>query len=218
MCNQQIKTVFIHGFLGDQSDWEGIAREGDLFLNLPIDETLLPKEPCHLVGYSMGGRIAMRLKTQYPDRFVKTVIISAHPGLDESEKQKRWEQDLAHVKELREGGLQQFLTSWYKSPIFAQFRECAAFDAIIKERSKKEIEPLAALLLQESVAKQPSYWEAIAGAHFLIGEEDSKYRALIPRLERAGAKTHIAKNCGHVLHLENPSWCRQQLEENLWRQ
>src|SRR5690242_19189175 len=108
--------VFLHGFLGCKEDWtDVISHLKDHFCCYAIDlpghgplpvtedivqsvfETLqrLKLLRCPIVGYSMGGRIALELAKRYPKEFEKLIVISSHTGLkDEASRQLRWEQDL----------------------------------------------------------------------------------------------------------------------------
>ncbi|MEL7436723.1 MAG: alpha/beta fold hydrolase [Chloroflexota bacterium] len=44
--------------------------------------------PCHLLGYSMGGRLALYLATQYPEKFTSLILESASPGLDSADARR----------------------------------------------------------------------------------------------------------------------------------
>jgi 2-succinyl-6-hydroxy-2,4-cyclohexadiene-1-carboxylate synthase len=219
-----VPTLYLHGFLGDGLDWRDVAQKNAIIVDLPssnIDTEILhaiPKEPCNLVGYSMGGRIAMRLKTLYPDRFAKTVIISAHPGLEKEEQKKRWEIDCEKAKKIVKIGLHQFLTSWYNSDIFSSLREKESFPELLERRKNQCGKKMAKLLLEESIAKQKPFWNHLQGMHFLYGELDSKYRQVHTRVKQSGAITEIIKGCGHALHLEDPRLCRTKLENILYGQ
>src|SRR5690242_6488130 len=105
----------VHGFLGQASDWEDILPPYlrkfafDLFspgassqpafdfnaLGGWINDTAVKSPgPRVLVGYSLGGRIALHALTRKPEIWSAAVIISAHPGLsDPTERQKRIEND-----------------------------------------------------------------------------------------------------------------------------
>ena len=49
----------------------------------------------HLLGYSLGGRLALFLALRYPERFMSLLLESASPGLaDESERADRRRRDM----------------------------------------------------------------------------------------------------------------------------
>src|SRR5262245_37449007 len=111
--------VFLHGFLGCARDWEALASKLDapsFAIDLPghgrspftaqFEEALssaLPPEPVHLVGYSMGGRLALRYALAEPERVASLTLIGAHLGLKtESERAARLARDAVWARKLRE--------------------------------------------------------------------------------------------------------------------
>src|SRR5204863_8865265 len=46
-------------------------------------------ERSHLVGYSMGGRLALHVAARRPDRVLSLLTIGAHAGLDEDAREGR---------------------------------------------------------------------------------------------------------------------------------
>ena len=57
---------------------------------------------CFLVGYSMGGRIALYLALHFPQYFSGVVLESASPGLETlKEKKLRIERDLLLIEKLQ---------------------------------------------------------------------------------------------------------------------
>ncbi|MCX6833696.1 MAG: alpha/beta fold hydrolase, partial [candidate division Zixibacteria bacterium] len=136
-------VLYLHGFLGCGDDWSEIVnRLGSGLSHLTVDlpghrmsANDLPSEyycmsgcaelivsllkhlrieRCHLVAYSMGGRLALYLLTQYPDRFLSAVMESASPGLKtEAERTARRQQDQLWIKRLRERSIDEFLKEWY---------------------------------------------------------------------------------------------------------
>jgi len=201
--------VFLHGWLGDPTDWHPIARQEDLCPHLP--HITLP-DKCHLVGYSMGGRIALRLQKLFPEKVVKTVIISAHPGLPQEEREARWKLDCMRAEQLQKIGLQQFLENWYNLPLFATLKERDHFPEVMQRRLQQNGPAMAQLLLSESLANQPSYWDSLDGVHFLFGARDKKY---LPLYQRLKTQASLIPDSGHALHLEEPELCRQKLESLL---
>src|SRR4051794_21774844 len=106
--------VSIHGFLGSPSDWLGTIpldqtahsldlfshRENESKLTFPeVGEFLNEKanslpSPRVLLGYSLGGRIALHALLASPQLWSGAVIVSAHPGLtDDQERNDRLQAD-----------------------------------------------------------------------------------------------------------------------------
>ena len=109
--------VLLHGFMGAKEDWQpmmatmsqyfhciciDLPGHGDNALVLPhpglfsaaehIIQTVnnLGYSRFHLVGYSLGGRIALHIASLQPQALLSLTLESAHPGLlSDDEKQQR---------------------------------------------------------------------------------------------------------------------------------
>ena len=106
-----MKIYALHGFLGLPSDWaEFNGLEGvSLFdTRLPAPSAGLTQwgkafnafaEPGSLLlGYSLGGRLALHALCDNPGRWQGAILISAHPGLRCSkEKETRERMAFGHI-------------------------------------------------------------------------------------------------------------------------
>jgi 2-succinyl-6-hydroxy-2,4-cyclohexadiene-1-carboxylate synthase len=140
--------VFLHGFLGSGLDWEEIIRGlSDKFyclapdlpghgrtakspnpepysmrgaaeaVHVGLDELRIAQSS--LVGYSLGGRLALHLGTTHPRRWNRLVIESASPGIESVlEQAKRREMDEKKAQELESMQFEVFLQEWYDQPLF----------------------------------------------------------------------------------------------------
>ena len=200
-----LPLVFLHGFLGTSSDWRevchflpawncfGIDLPGhgaspfteDFCSDMPPFDT-----PIHLVGYSMGGRLAMQYGVRFPKKIASLTVASAHPGLKEKEeKKKRIAIDAEWAKLVVEGDIDEFLKRWYNQPLFGNFLPDLSM------RKKNQPELLARCLLHYSLGKQS--FLALESVFFIVGEKDEKYRSLLPNAA-------IVAAAHHMVHLENP--------------
>ncbi len=87
-----------------------------------ISETLaaLPFAADSLVGYSMGGRMALAAALQQPDLARQLVLIGATAGVaDQRERQQRQSADGELAARLRREGPPAFLDYWLSLPLFA---------------------------------------------------------------------------------------------------
>lgn len=191
--------VFLHGFLGTAVDWEPVCS----FLpacpcigfdlpghgNSPFVEDFTIAVPLfHLVGYSLGGRLALAYAAKHPEQIASLTLMSVHPGLKtEEEKQARLASDQEWAQLLFQLPIDEFLLKWYDHPLFKPFKPDLSM------RKQQNIPHLAAALVYYSLAKQPRY--EIDGV--LIGERDVKFRALYKQ-------PILIPNAGHMVHLENP--------------
>lgn len=77
---------------------------------------------CILVGYSMGGRIALYLAIHFTQHFQGVILESATPGLSSQlERDRRIAQDLKLAEQLESLNLADFIQQWYSKPLFASF-------------------------------------------------------------------------------------------------
>ncbi len=196
--------VFLHGFLGDPSDWDAVISFLPKFHCIPISlpghgktpfatdfTTWMPNiRSFHLVGYSLGGRLALQYAKLFPERIASLTLASSHLGLkNEEEKKKRLQVDEQWAEKLRTLSLKEFLSLWYEQPLFGHFKPD------LSKRLEHDPQQLALALLHFSLAKQ-SYIEP-KNALILVGEKDQRYRDLFPH-------ANIIPNAAHMIHLENP--------------
>src|SRR5260370_31813063 len=60
----------------------------------------------HLVGYSMGGRLALHVATRVPERLLSLLTIGAHAGLEEEAREGRRQGDEALAQRIEQEGLE----------------------------------------------------------------------------------------------------------------
>lgn len=194
----------MHGFLGSPQDWEGVIRHlPDYDCQALAYPFQVPKNGV-LIGYSMGGRIALRSS-------LPKIVISAHPGLQTTqEKLQRQEQDERWIKKLLKEPLDKFLEEWYAQPLFDSLRTHPDFTRILQKRQKQNPQELARILAEESLANQE--FSVPSNAVFMHGELDPKYARLYQSLEIPSVQIPSA---GHAAHLENPEGCAEAIREVL---
>jgi 2-succinyl-6-hydroxy-2,4-cyclohexadiene-1-carboxylate synthase len=233
--------LYLHGFLGCGNDWSEIVRRlGGDFAHLRVDlpghwmpASSLPLEyysmpgcaelivslldhlrieRCHLVGYSMGGRLAFYLLTHYSGRFLSAVIESASPGLKtEAERAIRKQQDQIWIERLQEQAIDGFLDDWYAQPLFSTIDKTTdRFKEMMERRRPHDSEALALSLLHMGSGVMPSLWDKLPRITvpllFVTGERDEKYCALAQEMSHLcpHAQVAIIANAGHNTHFERP--------------
>jgi 2-succinyl-6-hydroxy-2,4-cyclohexadiene-1-carboxylate synthase len=233
--------LFLHGFMGDSNEFnEAISLLSNKFCCLAVDlpghgktrilggeesytmsntalalinllEQLTIKSCC-LVGYSMGGRLALYLNLHFPQYFSKVVLESASPGLKtQGDQLKRIQQDFELAHQLEKSDLITFLSNWYNQPLFASLKKHPDFETLIANRLQNNPLELAKSLRNLSTGCQPSLWEKLKrnknAMLLLVGEYDMKFIALNSEMTRLCncAKLEIVSRCGHNIHFENPN-------------
>lgn len=173
----------------------------------------------HLLGYSMGGRLALYMALRYPERLRSLILESASPGLaDASERagRRRHDEDLADKIESR--GINWFVEYWERLPLWAsqstlpsEIRESQR-----QQRLRNSARGLANSLRGLGTGAQPSLWPELPAvqlpALLIAGEADHKFRrinqAMAARMPQA--QLRLIPSAGHNTHLENaPAFCRE---------
>ena len=76
--------------------------------------------PAHVVGYSLGARVALRLAVAHPDVVDRLVLESPSAGLPtEAERAARRAADEALAARLEADGIERFVDEWERNPVFA---------------------------------------------------------------------------------------------------
>ena len=232
------EVLFLHGFMGSSADWRGVAaaiedRAFCLALDLPghgaslglapeaytmegtaravvrtLDE-LGARRPV-VVGYSMGGRLALYLALRYPDRCAGLFLESATPGLEDArERQARRQADEEKAKRLWSGDFETFLKDWYRRPLFAPLaRDVGLLQRTIEARKRNDPRELARSLRGVGAGSQPSLWEELEGLAVptlaVAGELDGKYAGISARMASITPKVEpvVIPGVGHNAHDE----------------
>ncbi len=228
--------VFLHGFLGHKEDWDEVishlaSRFFCLSLALPghgspfstdfsqtLETTLNEhgvKSPV-LIGYSMGGRLALHAMHERPTLASRAIVFSSHPGLkDDSERADRLSEELKWERLLKTLSLKEFLDRWYAQPLFASLaQQKELLTKLLERRMQHNPRGVATAMRLFSSSRQPLLAKIPENAFFVCGEEDLKYKELYRKLIPP-AQVRILANCGHALHVENPLICAQTIEKYL---
>jgi len=161
------------------------------------------------VGYSLGGRVCLRLALDRPDLVRALVLLGASPGIaDAGERAERRAADEALARELERGGVAAFLDRWLAGPLFATL---PAGRAGRSERLGNSAAGLAAALRLLGTGAQEPLWarlpELAAPVLLVAGELDGKFAALAGRMAAAigpRARVALVPHAGHAAHLEQP--------------
>lgn len=223
--------VFIHGFSGDGREWRPVGKQlndyPQLHIDLPghgrsdgvavsdfagVHQALRATLNSYnilkywLIGYSLGGRIAISWACDTADAGLLGLITEgAHPGLrDDAARQARWQSDSAWAGRFAQQPLEDTFEAWYQQPVFAGLT-LAGHQALVALRKENNGPALARMLLATSLAVQPDYRPALRALrvpfHYLCGEQDAKFQAIAAEL---AAPRHIIHAAGHNAHRENP--------------
>lgn len=174
----------LSGFLGLPSDWD--------FLPWPHS----PDEGDVLLGYSMGGRLALRLLEQ--QRFEKAIIVSA--GLNAPDDARRM-RDEAWARRFESQEWSSLMRDWNAQPLFGGHvleRREENYDRRELARQLRENSPAVLPPPRLESIETPLLW--------IAGERDARYveiaRTAVARLPHA--ELWICPDAGHRVPWEQP--------------
>lgn len=239
---QQTPTlVLLHGFTGSAKGWEQIASQFEQFRVIAIDMVghgqsdaptkpseyemaiqiellkevfeVLQLEQVYLLGYSMGGRIALSFACAYSN-FVKALFLeSATAGIEEeSLKKERIASDEKLAEKIEREGMKSFVQYWENIPLFESHKMLP--DTIQKllrqERLSQRGIGLANSLRGIGTGKMPSLWNQLKyldmPVYLMVGENDEKFIQLNQKMQTMmeNASFSVIPCAGHTIHVENP--------------
>ncbi|WP_419955846.1 2-succinyl-6-hydroxy-2,4-cyclohexadiene-1-carboxylate synthase [Neobacillus niacini] len=241
VCGEGFPLLLLHGFTGDSSTWTPFCQVWGKHSKLIIPDIIghgktdspedlnryqiesaaedlillldqLEIEKFDLLGYSMGGRLALTLAILYPERVRKVILESASPGLKTDEERilrRMKDEELANF--IKDQGIMSFVNYWEAIPLFSTMRSLpnSIRDSIREQRLSNNAQGLANSLLGMGTGSQASWWEKLdlLGCEVLLltGEKDEKFCKIAERMtEEMNRATWIVINdSGHAIHVES---------------
>ena len=166
--------------------------------------------PCTLVGYSMGGRIALYTAITQPALVERLVLVGATPGIaDPAAREVRRRADLELAERIEAIGIEAFAAEWGAQPLFAGQapRVAAAANA---DRLRNTPEGLAAALRGLGTGVMEPLWDRLGEltipVTLVVGERDAKFRAIAQQMAAsiADCRLELVAGAGHAAQLERP--------------
>jgi len=161
-------------------------------------------------GYSLGGRLCLRLALDRPDLVTGLVLVGASPGIaDPAGRAERRAADEALAGRVERDGVAAFLDRWLAGPLFATLPAAAAGRA---DRLGNSAEGLAYALRRLGTGAQEPLWDRLGGLRpptlLVAGERDAKFAAIAGEMAAAigrQARVALVEGAGHAVHLERPA-------------
>ncbi|MGN7401310.1 2-succinyl-6-hydroxy-2,4-cyclohexadiene-1-carboxylate synthase [Cytobacillus praedii] len=237
-----IPLVLLHGFTGNAGSWRKLKPHFERYSDVlaidivghgktgaPADisrytitsaardiDWILEKagiEKANILGYSMGGRLALTFALTYPNKVGKLILESASPGLEEEDQRaaRRIQDDKLAVR-IQEDGIPSFINFWENIPLFdTQKRLAENIQAEIrKQRLANSQIGLINSLKGMGTGSQPSWWKRLNELNMpvllLTGSLDEKFCQIADRMhgKMKNASRITISDCGHAIHVEKP--------------
>ncbi|WP_420645110.1 2-succinyl-6-hydroxy-2,4-cyclohexadiene-1-carboxylate synthase [Candidatus Leptofilum sp.] len=167
-----------------------------------------------VLGYSMGGRLALYLACNYRERFSQFILESSSPGLaTETERAARRQSDETLAAWIEANSIEAFVNRWEALPLWASQQQLpeAARQQLRQQRLQNNPTGLANSLRGMGTGAQPSLWPCLPALALptllIVGELDSKFVSINQQMaaELPNGRLHIIPQAGHTTHLERPS-------------
>ncbi len=210
----------LHGNLGSVSDWESLGipclqaidlwRHSHLTFTDFAEELSKADQRPVLVGYSLGGRLALHAMAAHPGKWGGAIIVSSHPGLPGIEdRMARRTSDAIWAKRVRELPWSEFVELWNAQAVLAGGRVPTGQASL---ESKREAIALAfenwSLGVQDDLRPRLSSFSS--PVLWITGERDPRFS----EIGRAMAEIFpdfrhtIVPECGHRVLQEKPEELR----------
>ena len=235
--------VLLHGFSGSSEDWKRliaglINNRRIIAIDLPghgqtesmdqpqrntmqsvaMDITslmdLLEISQVNLLGYSMGGRLALYMAITSSINIKALILESTSPGLASSlAREERRSRDEALAQSIEVEGVRAFVDKWQLLPLFASQNNLSK-EILARQREqrlKNSAIGLANSLRGMGTGNQPSLWPALKSLQIptllLVGALDFKFVQINEQMAQqiSGSTLEIIPAVGHNIHLEVPS-------------
>ncbi len=235
-----LECWMLHGAVGSAADWRAFGarmaerkvgtRAVDLWrfldcapmsltgfgaaLNADVQDSSGNK-PRVLIGYSMGGRLALHALLENNHPWSAAVIISAHPGLEsEAERVSRRERDAAWASRSLTDSWSSFLDDWNEQPVLQgpTIRDVQRDSRLALRRRE-----IARSFMDWSLGAQEPLWDRLSDIKipvlWVAGENDETYAAIAHCAAglMPGARAAIAPDCGHRVPWQAESWLVDQV-------
>lgn len=177
----------------------------------------------HVVGYSMGGRVAAALALRNSNLVYSLILESCNfgPADDEARAQAKTRNE-GWASQLREEGMEPFVAFWEELPLFETQKQQGLHEGAVREERLANDAQAMALCLEgmgkHTMPEEAELFDYVVGSWFpvkyICGYEDAAANEMAHRLEHEGIDVS-ALGCGHNVHLEAPLVYRKIVEEFL---
>jgi 2-succinyl-6-hydroxy-2,4-cyclohexadiene-1-carboxylate synthase len=184
------------------------------------DVGALAPGPFDLVGYSMGGRLALHVALALPARVRRLVLVGASPGIaDAAARAERRAADDALAGEVEAMTIEAFADRWAQTTVLAD-QPPEVLARVQADRLRNTPAGLAEALRGLGTGALPSLWDRLgelsSRVEIVVGERDAKFQVIARQMAAAlpDARVHVIGEAGHAVHLEAPGRVAQVIADS----
>jgi 2-succinyl-6-hydroxy-2,4-cyclohexadiene-1-carboxylate synthase len=234
--------VLLHGFTGSVRSWDDVcpplAVLGQLIRVDVIGHGRSPSPPdpaeysldaairqltslldslgidtVDLLGYSMGGRVALHFAVNAPHRLRRLILESASPGIeDATERSRRAASDDALADRILRDGLPAFVDAWERQPLLLPAAHVPPSVRARQHDLRLQNSPLglANSLRGMGAGQQRPLWSSLSALEvpvdLIVGQNDARYCAVAKRMAESlpRAELTVVTDAGHTAHMDQP--------------
>ena len=227
-------VLFIPGFMQRGDAWRPVAELlPERYPSTLLDHAehtfegrigeILAADASVLVGYSLGGRLALRAALREPRRFSGVALVGATAGLEDGPmRSARVEADEKLASWMEAMPIEDIVALWERQPLFADQSD-SLVEAQRPGRLTQDPRSLALLLRTAGQGALEPVWHELGNLDLpllaIAGARDEGYSAAAKRIASLApdARAAIVEDAGHAPHLQRPDEVARLLTEFLNR-
>ena len=160
-----------------------------------------------LLGYSLGGRLALHACLSRPDLWDAAIVVGADPGLESQEEKKlQLDRDRNWAKRLRRKPLERLVDEWDAQSVFCGIENQAPrnLGEMDPDRLSQQFE-FFSKGIQQNLAPKLAELKNLP-ILFVSGEKDHKYQGIGEKLAKSSSAIYaqVIADAGHRVPWENP--------------
>jgi 2-succinyl-6-hydroxy-2,4-cyclohexadiene-1-carboxylate synthase len=176
-----------------------------------LESLRLPK--VNVLGYSMGGRLALHFAVNTSERIDRLILESASPGIEDGlQRRQRIDSDTALADRILRDGIGAFVAEWEQQPLLLPAAHAAA-EARARQHAQRldnSAIGLANSLLGMGAGRQAPLWSSLKNLRMpvtlIVGAMDSRYIEVAEQMAKLlpAADLSAVAAAGHTVHLDQP--------------